>query len=855
MTHPGTALRISATIMLMTSTALFAQAAEEDMLIEAQALGPALQALAEEYDLQLLYESALVANLSAQAIPRGASSETALNELLEGTNLAYQFVNERTVTIQEKESLKEQEPGKSRPASKQTLIAQAGTPAKTKTGRAPKNLSGGEEQENSSLIEEVVVTSRRREENLQDVPISVSVFSAADLEARSFTNLREVGEFTPNFAFAEHETLGRRGSVVMIRGVGQTDPSGFNDPGVGIYVDGVYMGRMQGLDYDLMEIERIEVLRGPQGTLFGKNTIGGAVNMVTVRPTDEFRGIARVITGRYNRRDAKVSINIPIVPGKWAARFAGATRNRDGYGTRLDWYTGKKIDEMADENRQSGRAYFDWTPNENVDVLFSIDATRAREKGSAYKLVKTIQSPLVKLLNQFVDPPYNDATFFTDSNFTNYSSGGNRADLDAWGTSLTVDWRFGDQSLKSITSYRKTKSELEIDADGSFYFLHDTYWSVDQDQFSQEFQFSGVSFDDRLNWVAGALYFEENGLQGSVLLLFPELKDPIGLDISLDAPVWFSTKSYAGFGQGTFDLTDKLSMTAGLRYTYEEKEIARQRTNLAGEVTIPLSSRNGNWDAVTGRAGLEYRWNEKVMGYVSAARGFKSGGLNARARSEKDFLPYDPEYIWTYEAGLKSDLLDARLRLNGTVFYSDYTDLQFRIFVPDPETGDPLMIVGNQASARVQGFELDAVAAPAPGLTLTAGIGYTDAKYLKVTPASGVSLDDKFPKTPKWTVALSGQYATPIKDWGELIGRLDYVHKTRIEHRTVNDPLNSQAPYGLLNARLTFDTSGSWSISAFITNLTDKNYLAAGQTIGALGYSRVQYAAPRQWGLSLDYRF
>jgi len=859
MTHPGTAVRISATIMLLTSTALFAQQAEEDTLIEAQALGPALQALAEEYDLQLLYETALVASLSAQAIPRGASSETALNELLEGTNLTYQFVNGRTVTIQEKESSKEQESGKSRPASNQILIAQAETPAQQSQTRATAATDSGAEktETGSNTIEEVIVSARKRDENLQDVPISIDAFSAEDLNDKSLTSLKELGQFVPNFNFSNHPSLGSQGALVYIRGIGQADPSNHLDPGVGVYIDNVYIGRMQGFDFDLMDLERVEILRGPQGTLFGKNTIGGAVNIITARPDkEEFAATAEITTGRFSRIDGKAIINIPLIPGKLAAKFAGATRNRGGYGQRLDFATGDKISESGDKQRLSGRAVFDWTATDSVDVLLSLDAARTRETGPVYKIVDFAESGLIALYNRFVDPDYGDV-FMTDSEFATYGTGGNANDLDTWGIALNIDWDLGPVAVKSITSYRNMEALAAADLDGSPHLLFDSAFSIDQDQVTQEFQLSGLAFNERMNWLTGVYYFKEDSLQDGRRDIVRELVDPIGLDISFTGRVSSTVESYAVFGEGTYDTSEKFSIITGLRYTSETKDITRMRFNhFTGQVTLPADSRSESWDAFSGRFGFEYRWNDDVMTYFTVSRGFRSGGINARSSGPSSFVPFDPEYIWTYETGVKSDFLDHRLRFNSSIYYSDYSDLQFSVAVIDPETNTPISIVGNAAQAKIQGFELELTALPVEELILTAGVGYTDARYTDVEPTAPITKDDKFPMTPKWSITLSGQYGIPLGDLGKLIGRLDYAYKTKIYYQPVNDPLSTQESYGFLNGRLTLAHSGGdWDISLFGTNLTNKKYIITGLDGRAIGFALVQYAPPREWGLSFRYFF
>lgn len=823
--------------------------------IPAQAVGDALNEFAAQADLQIVLYSDIASGLESKPISgRFENQDVALAALLRSTGLSYEFLNNNTIAIRATEQAQDGESGKSQPASNKTLIAQAGASAQQQMTATTTADSGAEKTETGrNIIEEVIVTARRREENLQDVPISISAYSAADMEARSFTNLRDLGEFTPNFNFYNHGDTGQTSAVVVIRGVGQTGANIYMDPGVGVYIDGVYLGRMQGVDFDLMDLERVEVLRGPQGTLFGKNTMGGVINMISARPGDDFSGSVELTTGRFNRLDGKAIVNIPLVPGKLAAKFSVATRNRDGYGERLDFFTGQKIDEMGDVERTSGRAVFDWTPNDRVDVLLSLDASKMRQTGPVRKVVEFGQPPIIKLLNIFVDPPYGDV-FMTNNDFTTFSNGGNTNNVDAWGTALTVDWDIESWAVKSITSYREMDSLNDVDPDGSIYQIINLLNTINQKQFSQELQISGVSFADRLNWIGGLYYFEEKASTDQTTTVMGDLKDIIGLDLTIFIKPASSVKHYAAFGQGTYAINDKLSLTAGIRYSYDQKEVSR---DITGRFNVPWESRSANWGAFSGRFGMEYTWDDDVMTYVSVARGFKSGGIFAHATTSNAFQSFDPEYIWTYEIGMKSDFLDHRIRFNTSLFYSQYDDIQFRVTTADPVTLAPITIMDNVAAAEVKGFEVEIVAAPAQGLTLSAAVGFTDAKYTKADPASPVNETSKFTKTPKWTAILAGQYTVPVKKWGELISRVDYAYKSKVYHDTLNSPRATQAGYGLLNMSLTFATLDSnWSVSMFGSNLMDKRYILAGTDfVGGLGFAEVQYARPREWGVRLTYRY
>lgn len=709
----------------------------------------------------------------------------------------------------------------------------------------------GTDQDAASGIEEIVVTARKREESLQDVPISITAFSANDLEMRSLNSLSDVGQFAPNLSFFAHGQTGKTSALVYIRGVGQTDPVITNDPGVGVYVDEVYMGRMQAIDLDLMDLERVEVLRGPQGTLFGRNTVGGALNIVTAKPSGEFGGEVQLTTGRYSRIDGKLSVNLPLVEDKLAIKIAASTRNSDGYGRQLG--TGN---EMGDTNRLSGRAMVLWTPSDDVEVLFSIDGTRVREAGPVRAVTEFGEPMGVFLLNMFMPVPYGPA-FATDSPFTSYATDPNTNNLDAGGGSLAVTWDNGDWQFKSITSYRSFDALNGVDPDGSPYAIIDQTDAVEQQQFSQELRFSGEAADGRLNWVFGGYYFWEKADMITPVIVFGELYPIIGLDLSFTWDVDNKSKSYATFGQASYNLTDKLSLTAGLRYTDEDRTASRTvLAQVRGITLTPTETKSVGWNALSPRAGLEYRWSEDFMTYVSAARGFRSGGMNGRSSIAEDFLPYDPEYLWTYEAGFKAEFADRSVRLNATAFYSDYKDIQFTI-VAGTVNAQPLIVVDNAAKATVKGFEAELVLAPTAGLLLNAGIGYINAKFDETAPGAPITTDSKFQKTPEWSLVLGGQYSAPVGDFGNIVARIDYSYKSSIHHDAANSPFAVQEGYGVANARLAFEhASNAWELALFVTNLGNKEYIVgATDFLISLGFAEVQYARPREWGLSLSYHF
>lgn len=724
------------------------------------------------------------------------------------------------------------------------------------------NAAGQEMRESGAQfeIEEIIVTAQRREQKLQDVPISIAVISEPDLRAHSVNRLSGVGTLTPNVTFTEDEQSGNSAGLIYIRGVGQSDAFITNDAGVGVYVDGVYIGRMKGLNLDLIDIDRIEMLRGPQGTLFGRNSVGGALNIVSAKPGRDFGGSAEVDIGRFDRIDAKASVNLPLVEDKLAAKISLLTANRDGYGTRYDFFSGKKIDEMGDVESLAGRAAINWTPRDNVDVLLSIDGSRIREAGSIRKVPFFQQTFVTDLYAAFVpgDPPYGDQAFRTDDEFTSFATGGNAYEVDSYGVAGTIEWSLNNLSIKSITAYRDLDTLAGLDPDGTPYTVVNQYEDVNQNQWSQELQFTGTSFGERLQWVTGLFFFSEEAHARERVDVFVELREAIGLDVSSLHLTDNTTTSYAAYGQGTFNITDKLRLTGGLRYTYEEKDTEREILNpFTGSVSAAIGSTSDNWDSLSPKVSLEYHFNDDVMTYMSATQGFKSGGINGRSFSSLEFLPYDPEVIWTYEVGLRSEWFQRRLLFNTTLFYSDYTDMQFTVLTGDPETGEGITIVDNAAEAEIKGFEIDLAVLPTSRLTVNAGVGFTDAEYTKVDPeVLIISENSKFVKTPEWSFNLFAKYDVPISDIGMLTANVGYSYKGKVYHDHQNSEVVAQSGYGLVDARLTYEHGNNWEMSVYGTNLTDERYILAGADfLSILGWAEQHYARPREWGINLRYKF
>jgi iron complex outermembrane recepter protein len=780
-------------------------------------------------------------------------------------------------------------------------------------------------------LEEIVVTARKREERLQDTPLAVTAFTASDFENRSSVDVADVGNFAPNVTFdATAPISGSSNAVsVFIRGIGQTDFLITTDPGVGIYLDGVYIARSTGGLLDLVDVERVEVLRGPQGTLFGKNTIGGAISLTTKRPNlNDMEAQGQVTFGRFSRLDFKVMANLPL--GDTAAVRASFSRNeRDGYGRRL--LTNQRLGGLDNWTaRVAGR----WQPTPELDINVAFDYTKGDEESPVSTIVSgsrqnsiggpgtlfagllynnLIRNPATGLAPcatpGFPIPfcgvpgliqtpqlpstatPY-DRRWITGDLYTSNATGPTGSKYDIYGISGTIEWDLDAVQVKSITAYRNSAADFARDPDGSPLVLVHTSNTVRQDQFSQELQLTGQAFEDRFNWVVGGFFMTEQAndvvtvpfAQGAFDLmnatgqgcsLLPALTGapgPVALPFcpnifrvdNLGKGTLVDNKTYAIFGEGSYDISEKLSLTGGLRWTRDEKKI-----DLANILTggAPFSTatprKEESFNEVNGRVILDYKVTDGVMTYASFSTGFKSGGFNGRygAPIPAGATTFEPEKVKSYEVGLKGDFLDRRLRINTALFLMDYSNIQVVVF----DNGIPRTI--NAAGGEVQGLEVELTAAPVRNLLLQVNYGYLDARYTKledsVIGSFGLPIvnplrkDYKFVNAPDHNLNLGVQYTAPIMEWGELMLRGDVSHRSSVANDAVNTPELIQKGVTLVNLRATLSPLDSWwSVSVFGTNVTNERYFTSGVADEpGFGLVELNAARPSEWGVTLSVKY
>ena len=729
----------------------------------------------------------------------------------------------------------------------------------------------------------IIVTARRRAEPLQRVPVSAVALSAGDLEARSVTNLRSLQNFVPNLTFAASQNVGEAGANIFIRGIGQEDFAVGTEPGVGVYVDGVYVARTTGILMNLVDVDRIEVLRGPQGTLFGRNAIGGAINVVSVMPQPGSDTRIRVILGNLDRLEFRGVVNEPLSRNLFMRLSLGLV-SRDGYLRRLPPPTQlgpleaaihARIDSEpeGDDRSQAARLQLRWLIDERLTADLSVDGTRRRNTQGATR-VDAIDPrfgmfpQLNRLIREGRLPgPEITADLLPDAFLATYAGGNNLTNQDLWGISAVLTRAIRAGTIRLIGAYRGLRSRVEIDMDGLYFSLLEFSARVTESQYSGELQFSGVT--GALTYSAGLFAFGEDAevfpssaVMNEVFVTCGCFYTPATFPRFLTAPRRLGGESYAGYAQGTYRIADRLSATLGARYSYERKSIDGEVDLLDAnlrptDIVVATGSNRGHWDAFTYRAGLEYQATADLMGYASIARGYKSGGFNVRASPDLPnlgFAAFAPETALTYEAGLRSEWLNRRLRLNATLFHTDYRNIQLR---QQTIVGDTLTtLIENAARARIRGVELELTAVPFDGLTLSAAYGHLAPRFLDVGRVPGITLASRFQRTSSHSFASSINYEAPFLS-GTLVVHGDYSYRSREQFQLL-PAINDQPGYGLLGARLTFRTRDDrWSFALFGTNLADVRYRTAarGTFLNQVGIAYSSVGLPRQLGVEIATRF
>jgi iron complex outermembrane recepter protein len=733
----------------------------------------------------------------------------------------------------------------------------------------PSEIAVGEDEP-----EAIIVTARRREEEIQRTPVSVVSLNARELESRSLSNLRGLQNFVPNLTFAPSQNVGDAAGNIFIRGIGQEDFLAGSEPGVGFYLDGIYVGRTMGTLMDLIDVARIEVLRGPQGTLYGKNAIGGAINIISATPGPEMDANAGLITGNLGRLELRGAVNAPL-SDTLIVRLSAGRFLRDGYLKRLrapfaaTAFTESDHRSEGSLDSAAGRLQLRWLASATLSIDFAADASRRRGTQSATH-VDAIDptSGILPDINQLIrdgllPAPEITETLVSSDSLTSHAGGTNSISQNIEGVAATVTKDMGAHSLRFIGAHRRLRSHVSTDLDGSWFTILGSDFHERHRQFSAELQASGSL--DRLTYTAGLFGLHERTDTSSgrgvgrldVLYLCGCFYRPDHL------PRLFSSKrdlrggSYATYAQGDFRLTKQLSATLGGRFSNEWKRMDVELPQLAPDTLEPTGvilnngENRGRWNSFTWHAGLEFEATPDLMLYASAAKGYKSGGFNGRPVVNLPNLglnEYDPETALTYEVGARSEWAGGRLRLNATIFHTSYHDIQLRqqIFAG----GILTTLIDNAARARIRGVEIEGAAKLGKGLTANFAYGHLDPQYLDVGQVPNLTLQTAFSRTPRHSFTASLNYSTSFGR-NRLMLHGDYSYRSREQFQLIASPFD-QAGYGLLGARLALsDPTDRWSIAVFGTNLTDKRYRSAGRANGLeeVGFANSVVGLPSQVGV------
>jgi len=740
------------------------------------------------------------------------------------------------------------------------------------------------------LLEEVVVTAQFREEALQKTPVAITAINAEQIAARSMTRITDISAFAPNVFAAPSTSFYGPATQFYIRGVGQNDSTFAFEPGVGIYIDDVYNGILLGSTFDLLDLDRVEVLRGPQGTLSGKNSLGGSVKLFSKKPDGDGGGFVEATYGRFDRTDVRASGNFTLVPDTVYARLSGVSKHRDGYFKRLDYAcvnpgsnvppqmavgTNCVLGTEGGQDLQAVRLAVRWIATDTIEDNLIADVTQDRSEVAATKIT-VLNNPQVPNSGQFITGPksytsygtYADLGYTDPARFAGAPGAGTHmgfslptnSPVDAYGVSNKIEWKLTNAlSLTSITGLRRYQGNYSVDFDGTPYTVQLLSNTFSHRQFTQELRLNGTSMS-LVDWTVGAYYYDAKSRFGGLRLISPGL----ATENIFNSDDTIPSTSKSGFAHAVYRATSQVSLIAGVRYTKEDKDYNFGRRNpyapgssytAAGAIDNTTGTYAGN--KTDYRGGLEYQWTPQVMTYAQYSTGFKGGGVNPRPFVAEQEVPFKPETVRATEVGVKSDLFNRRMRVNVAAFYNKYTDIIFTNAAPTPNSTANATPV-NGGNADVTGAELEVTLRVLDGLSVDASGSYLNFDLKRINPGlTGVSLSTQQVFAPKRKASLGVQYRLPLGNLGTLTPRIDGQYQSSFFTNFDNNVLGQVPSYALVNARLSWDSaSGDWSGALTVTNATDKFYYINKFRTGApFNFVDGQPGAPREWAISIKRQF
>ena len=787
------------------------------------------------------------------------------------------------------------------------LVGIVGTAAAAIAIELPAHLAlAADSAVSGDQIPEIVVTAQKRAQNEQNVPIAITTFTAQALEDKNIVSVSDMARLAPNVNLDTASPFGGSNQVLSasIRGIGQDDFAFNLDPGVGVYVDGIYFARTTGANVNLLDVDQVEILKGPQGTLFGRNTIGGAINVVTRTPGDQFMIKAEATGGSFNRRDLQATLDVPF-SDTVTSTFTISSLNRDGYQRRIPYPSttpyisdspavfpnsgAETFSTQGGEGEDVLRAKVLWKAADAVNVTFTADWTHVDESSVPESLLATATNPpgtppigsaFGFFYNACVSGHFNPALchvqtlggslslfgtnrlpfgsqYITNDPNTSYATGPDFDRMDQFGTAATVDWAVGsDSHLKSITGYRKLQWSVGLDVDASPVEQNQGSFTEGQHQLSEELQWTSTALADALRYSAGLYYFDEQGFERDNVTIGDGLLQISGLNS-------IETQSYAAYAHLDWTLVDNFSLIAGGRYSYDHKTLSESQPLYvalaapggAAFPTTPTGENTQNFSVFTPTLGFQYQFTHDLMAYATYSKGYKDGGWSTRITAPVPAVPtFGPEKANTYEAGVKSEWLERTLQLNAAVFYTKYDGIQLNF----QEGLSPT--IQNAGNADIKGVELEGAWIIGGGFSVGATAGYMDAYYTFLKPGINagqscvqpyeacITLDSQLPKTPRIKYSLSPAYKVGLAGGGSVRLGLDFTHTSVMYNDAINTSLLQRPETNVLNASLTYAAPGDkYEVVAGGTNLTDQRFLTTGNQDTTAGIIYGTYNPPAEW--------
>ena len=773
--------------------------------------------------------------------------------------------------------------------------AQDAQPAQDANTQAQGSATEDQPPAQDSGLNEIIVTAQFRSQNLQDTPLAITAVTGEMLEAKGAATVLDVAQTAPNVTMRQAGGANGGAAQVFVRGVGQSDASFAFEPGVGMYIDDVYYGSVFGSIFDLLDLDRVEVLRGPQGTLAGKNSIGGAVKLFSTKPNDGSSGYVEAAYGRFDRLELKGMANFTLVPDRLMVRVSGMSKQVDGWFQRYDYgclNPGSGVPSASDgncrngteggRNYQAGRLALRFLPSDDVEFNLVGMVSAENSEVTPQRLLDITQTnniPAGVDPRVFITPAKSRFSYATYTNpaFTDppaYAGVPGAGDhpataltpefkLRAQIVSGTLDWTLDDDlALTSITAYQHYTGSNATDIELTPFGLNTVSQRYEYEQFTQELRLNGSLMDGLFDYTVGGFYFSSTGkFQGANFLLPGTPRQ--NLYAQRDR---IPSESKSVFAHLTANVTDALTLIGGIRYTADDKEYEFGRRN-PFDPSMPSYTAAGRIDGLTGsfsgesvdyRANVQYRWSDDLMTYVQFSTGYRGGGVNPRPYVLEQVVSFEPERLKAYEAGFKADLLGRAVRINGSVFLNKYTGILFNNQTPTPNSilnATPV----NAGDARFVGAELEVNLRPMDGLSIDASGSYLGFQFERIgaqgATISDVTLDNRAPFAPEWKGNIGIQYEIEADDYGYVTPRFDLAYTSSFFPQIDNDPRAKIDGYALANARLTWENvEGDLQVALAVSNLFDKYYLVSALRY-PLGIVSGTPSAPREWKVSVRKRF